>query len=112
MTIVPSSCRAEMLPAVPSTSPLRSISLAVARTALGASSTYFTTEPSRQNLRIHDVDGPLPGKQPLHVGGHHGGLPGLGVVGAAPDVGGEHHVVHGAERVVGGQVLPLEVVQP
>ena len=36
---------------------------------------------------------------------------GLGVVGGAADVRGEHHVGHADERVVGGDVLALEVVE-
>ncbi len=35
----------------------------------------------------------------------------LGVVGGTADVGGEHHVREGGERVVGGKVLSDEVVE-
>src|SRR5437867_10582006 len=99
MHTLPSSMRAEMLPAVPSTRPLRSMSLAAASTAFCASGTVLIGAElsSGKHLRVDDVSRAFAGQQPFEVVGHHLGLPGLDVVGRATDVGREHDVVHGDE---------------
>src|SRR5207245_10289346 len=101
MHTLPSSMRAEMLPAVPSTRPVRSMSLAAASTAFCASGTVLIGAQLslRQDLRVDDVLRALARQEPLEVVGHHLGLPRLHVVGRATDVGREHDIVHGDERM-------------
>ena len=97
-----------MLPAVPSTSPRRSMSLAAASTAASASSTNLM----RQHLRVDDMGGRSAGQQRFQVVGDHLRLARLGVPRGTTDVRGEHDVGHRHQRVVGGQVFADEVVEP
>src|SRR5207244_791657 len=107
MTTFPSGSRAEMLPAVPSVSPLRSMSLAAASTCRLMFSTSLTVE----DLRVHDVHGSLAGQQAGEVVGDETGVVGLGVVGGPTDVRRQHHVGHPDQGVIDGEMLADEVVE-
>ena len=106
MTTLPSGMRPETLPAVPATRPLSSISWAAASTASWVGRAHV------EHLRVGAVDGALAGEQAGDVVGHQRRVVRLGVVGGAPDVRRQHDVGHGLQRVVGRQVLALEVVEP
>ena len=68
--------------------------------------------PAPQDVGIHDVERLRTGEQAAEVLGDGGGVVGLGVVGGAADVGGQHDRVEAGERVVGREELALEVVEP
>src|SRR5690606_6071484 len=85
--------------------------------ALAAASTVSgvvvgdVTSPMGAHLRVGEVVGPVTPHEGLEAGGHEHGVVGLGVVGGAADVGGEHHVGHAGQGVVDGQGLTLEVIE-
>ena len=102
---MPSGRRAETLPAVPSTRP-GLLHLPGRRDAPRRG------RRSREHLRVGEVDRALAPQDPRDVAGDHVGVVGLGVVGGAADVRREHDVGQPSERVVGGEELALEVVEP
>ena len=79
--------------------------------SLAACSTSSCGVAHVKYLRVDAVSGALAAQDAVEVARHHRGLAGLGVVGGATDVRGEHDVRHRAQRMVSGQVLAPEVVE-
>src|SRR6476660_7407435 len=107
----PSGSRAEKLPAVPWTRLVRKLSCATqSRSALISSAVPLSGDIS-QHLGVHAVDWSLAAQDPPDVVGDQLGVVGFRVVRRAADVGRQHDVVQLLQRMVGGQVLALEMVE-
>ena len=72
---------------------------------------WLAATSARQDLGVDDVQRARPRHEAAQVLGDGAGVVGLGVVGGPADVRGQHDLGERRERVVGRQVLALEVVE-